>query len=115
MGLISRVSSRTYRGRHSAINIADFSPELKTSKRKMVLDIEAFRPEAGGNPDKVKENQKKRFKSVALVDVVVENDKLWRKARFLLDNSNKTKNIVNKLIGERMKKKMDQGDTDVLP
>lgn len=81
----------------------------------MVLDIEAFRPEAGGNPDKVKENQKKRFKSEALVDVVVENDKLWRKARFLLDNSNKTKNIVNKLIGERMKKKMDQGDTDVLP
>ena len=27
----------------------------------MVLDIDQFRPEKGGNPDKIKENQKKRF------------------------------------------------------
>ena len=27
----------------------------------MVLDIDQFRPEKGGNPEKIKENQKKRF------------------------------------------------------
>jgi len=32
----------------------------------MVLDIDAFRAEKGGNPDKVRENQRKRFKDVAM-------------------------------------------------
>ena len=27
----------------------------------MVLDIDQFRTEKGGNPEKIKENQKKRF------------------------------------------------------
>lgn len=43
----------------------------------MVLDIELFRADKGGNPDKIKENQAKRFKDVTLVDKVVENDTQW--------------------------------------
>lgn len=44
----------------------------------MVLDLDLFRPDKGGDPDKLKDNQKKRFKSVDLVTAVVENDAKWR-------------------------------------
>jgi len=70
----------------------------------MVLDIDAFRAEKGGNPDKVRENQRKRFKDVAMVDKVMETDENWRKARFDADNLNKLKNMASKVIGEKMKK-----------
>merc|ERR1712012_209212 len=82
---------------------------------KMVLDIDAFRPEKGGSPDKVRENQKKRFCDVGAVDKVVETDEKWRKARFDADQFNKLKNMVSKVIGEKMKKKEAIGDDDALP
>jgi len=81
----------------------------------MVLDIELFRPEAGGDPEKIRLNQQKRSKPTELVDTVVNNDKLWRKSMFRQDNCNKMKNICSKAIGERMKKKLPQGDSDALP
>lgn len=46
----------------------------------MVLDIELFRSDKGGDPAKIRENQAKRFKDVTLVDKVVENDTQWRKS-----------------------------------
>ena len=49
----------------------------------MVLDIELFRADKGGNPDKIKENQAKRFKDVTLVDKVVTHDTQWRKSKFI--------------------------------
>lgn len=51
----------------------------------MTLDIDAFRPEKGGDPEKVRENQKRRFADPAMVDKVVESDELWRKGRNELD------------------------------
>ena len=45
----------------------------------MVLDIDHFRAEKGGNPEKVRENQKKRFKDVSMVDKVLQSDEKWRK------------------------------------
>merc|ERR1719471_947051 len=78
----------------------------------MVLDIDQFRLEKGGNPDKIKENQKKRFCDEAMVDKVVEFDNLWRQARFEADNWNKLKNMASKVIGE--KKKEPVGDSDSL-
>merc|ERR1712226_871253 len=116
MGLISRVSSRTYRheDRATTLLLRNLRPRTQLSKR-MVLDIELFRPEAGGDPEKIRENQRKRSKPTELVDKVVENDKLWRKSMFQQDNCNKIKNICSKAIGERMKAKQPQGDTDVLP
>jgi len=45
----------------------------------MVLDIELFRADKGGDPDKIRENQRKRFKDVSYVDKVVEADSKWRK------------------------------------
>ena len=45
----------------------------------MVLDLELFRADKGGDPDKIRENQRKRFKDVSYVDNVVEADTKWRK------------------------------------
>lgn len=45
----------------------------------MVLDVDLFRADKGGDPDKIKENQRKRFKDVSYVDKLVEADTKWRK------------------------------------
>ena len=50
----------------------------------MVLDIELFRADKGGDPQKVRENQAKRFKDVKLVDKVVEADTRWRKCKWMM-------------------------------
>jgi len=86
----------------------------EVSPFNMVLDIDQFRSEKGGNPEKIKENQKKRFKDEGMVDKIVEYDNLWRQARFEADNWNKLKNMASKAIGEKMKKKEPVGDSDTL-
>ena len=48
----------------------------------MVLDINIFRDDKGGSSDKVRENQKKRFKDVSLVDRVTDADNKWRQCKF---------------------------------
>lgn len=47
----------------------------------MVLDVDLFRSDKGGNPDKIRDNQKKRFKDIGLVDLIVENDLKWRQCK----------------------------------
>lgn len=47
----------------------------------MVLDIDLFRADKGGDPEKMRENQKKRFKDVKLVDLIVEKDNQWRQCK----------------------------------
>jgi seryl-tRNA synthetase len=82
----------------------------------MVLDLDLFRPEKEGyDANKVRESQKKRYKDVGLVDKVEEADAEWRKNRFYGDELNRLKRICSKEIGEKMKKKEPQGDSDVLP
>lgn len=78
----------------------------------MVLDIDLFRVDKGGDPEKIREIQKKRFKDLSLVDVVVNKDKIWRQLRHNADNWNKLKNICSKTIGEKMKKKEAPGDVN---
>ena len=48
----------------------------------MVLDLELFRADKGGDPAKIKENQAKRYKDVTLVDKVVDHDTAWRKCKY---------------------------------
>lgn len=48
---------------------------------RMVLDLVLFRSDQGGDPDKVRELQKKRFKDVAHVEKVIEADTRWRKCK----------------------------------
>jgi len=83
--------------------------------QNMVLDLELFRADKGGNPAKIRENQAKRFKDVTLVDKVVEHDTAWRKLRFRADLLNKLKNVCSKEIGEKMKKKEPVGDDEDVP
>ncbi|XP_067622633.1 serine--tRNA ligase, cytoplasmic [Eurosta solidaginis] len=76
----------------------------------MVLDLDLFRSDKGGNPLAIRENQRKRFKDLALVDTVIEKDTEWRQRRHRADNLNKAKNQCSKVIGEKMKQKEPQGD-----
>ena len=47
----------------------------------MTLDIDLFRPEKGGDPDKIRKNQERRFADPAMVDKVVKSDEEWRKGK----------------------------------
>ncbi|XP_060930309.1 serine--tRNA ligase, cytoplasmic [Limanda limanda] len=81
----------------------------------MVLDLDLFRTDKGGDPEAVREIQRKRFKDVSLVDKLVAADTEWRKCRFNSDNLNKMKNLCSKSIGEKMKKKEHVGEDEAVP
>ena len=81
----------------------------------MVLDLDHFREDKGYNPEKIRENQRRRFKDVTLVDTVITRDKSWRQLRHRADNLNKLKNVCSKEIGEKMKRKEPQGDDETVP
>jgi len=81
----------------------------------MVLDLDFFRKDKGFDPERIRENQKKRFKDVQLVDIVIEKDKHWRQLRHRADNLNKLKNMCSKEIGDKMKRKEPLGDVDIVP
>lgn len=78
----------------------------------MVLDLDLFRVHKDGNPEKVRENQRRRFKDVKLVDTVIEQDTLWRELRHAADNWNMLKNLCSKEIGRKMKSKEPVGAED---
>eukprot|EP00898_Chlorokybus_atmophyticus_P004817 jgi/Chlat1/5336/Chrsp35S05268 len=75
-----------------------------------MLDINLFREEKGGNPDLVRESQRRRFAPVEWVDQVVEHDKKWRECRFQLDNLNKEFNKINKQIAQKKIAKADASE-----
>jgi len=82
----------------------------------MVLDLELFRSDKGNDPEKIRENQRKRFKDVGLVEDVIKHDAEWRSLRHTADSLNKLKNLCSKVIGDKMKKKEPQGsEEDVVP
>ncbi|XP_059914127.1 serine--tRNA ligase, cytoplasmic [Gadus macrocephalus] len=81
----------------------------------MVLDLDHFRTDKGGDPELIRETQRKRFKDVTLVDKLIAADTEWRKCRFTADNLNKMKNLCSKSIGEKMKKKEPVGEDDSVP
>lgn len=47
----------------------------------MVLDLDLFRTDKGGDPEIIRETQRKRFKDVTLVDKLVAADTEWRKCK----------------------------------
>merc|ERR1711874_537342 len=75
----------------------------------MVLDIDEFRVEKGGNPDRIGENQRNRFCEEGMVDKIILCDNMWREARFKADNFNKLNKLASKAIGEIMKKERRKG------
>lgn len=56
----------------------------------MVLDIDLFREEKGGNLEVIRKSQKDRYKNVEIVDKVIQIDVKWRESKFL--------SIIMKLI-----------------
>ena len=44
-----------------------------------MLDINEFREDKGGNPEKIRESQRRRHASVELVDEIIELDRSWVK------------------------------------
>ena len=49
----------------------------------MVLDLDLFRADKGGDPEKMRELQRKRYKKPEVVDQILEADEKWRRLRFL--------------------------------
>ena len=69
----------------------------------MVLDLDLFRVDKGGDPERVKQTVTNRYKDVQAVDQVVDLDSKWRKCRHDLDRLNKAKNSISKSYGSKMK------------
>lgn len=46
-----------------------------------MLDIDLLRADKGGQPNLVKESQRKRYKNEELVDRVVKDDLEWRQSK----------------------------------
>jgi seryl-tRNA synthetase len=77
----------------------------------MVLDINLFRKEKGGDPDLIRESQRRRFKPVEIVDEIIALDEEWRKLQFQVDEVKKAQRNLSKEIGALYKaKKAEEGD-----
>jgi len=77
----------------------------------MVLDIDLLRVERGGDPDLVRTNQRQRFADPGLVDTILQWDEKWKKARFQADHLNRSKNLVSRKMGEKIKKEKLQNSS----
>ncbi|KAF2368459.1 Serine-tRNA ligase type1 [Trinorchestia longiramus] len=80
-----------------------------------MLDIVLFREDQGGNPELVRQSQKRRFKDVGAVDKVIELDTLWRAARHKADLLNRMGNVISKTVGEKKKAKEAEGTDSTIP
>jgi len=69
----------------------------------MVLDLDLFRADKGGDPNRVRDSVKKRFADETAVDRVIQLDSQWRSCRSHLDKLNQAKNAISKAYGAKMK------------
>jgi len=67
------------------------------------MDINLFRKDKGGDPEIVRESQRKRFADVNVVDEIIELDKEWISAKYELDQKRKTFGTLNKTIAQKKK------------
>lgn len=99
--------------------VPHLSCDPHTQSLTMVLDLDLFRVDKGGDPDRVRQTVVNRFKDVATVDQVIALDVKWRKFRHELDRLNKAKNSISKSYGAKMKagkgKEEAAGDADKSP
>ncbi|KAI0983365.1 hypothetical protein GJ496_000231, partial [Pomphorhynchus laevis] len=79
----------------------------------MVLDVDFFRKDKGGDPDLIRLSQKQRYKNQNLVDEVLHNDSEWRAVRFKVDQWNKFKNLCGKAISDKIKADKKQRNQQV--
>src|SRR5699024_4242448 len=73
------------------------------------LDLDLFREDKGGDPERVRAHVRNRFADVSTVDSVILLDKKWRQSRHNLDQLNKAKNKISKEYGNKVKQ-LKQGN-----
>ena len=69
----------------------------------MPLDITKFREYAGGNPEQIRESQRRRFASVELVDEIISKDEQWRGLTGAIDDLKKRRNAIQKEVAVKKK------------
>ena len=69
----------------------------------MPLDINMFRVERGGNPNLVKESQRRRYADPGAVDVIIDLDTQWRASQHTMESLQKVVGYVSKAVGAKMK------------
>ncbi|CAH8585272.1 unnamed protein product [Heterobilharzia americana] len=70
------------------------------------------RVDKGGDPELIRSSEIKRFRGTKRVDLVLEADENWRKARFRADNLNKLKNLCSKTVAKRIQEKNNSPDCE---
>jgi len=75
-----------------------------------MLDILLFREDKGGNPNLVRESQRRRYAPVEIVDEVIKLDKEWREKQHQLDNLRRDFGALNTEIGKKKKAKENADD-----
>ena len=69
----------------------------------MSIDINLIRADKGGDPLKVIESEKKRFKDTKNVEDLIKLDQDWRKEKYKLDSLRREYNIINTAIADKKK------------
>jgi seryl-tRNA synthetase len=80
----------------------------------MPIDINLLRKDKGGDPDKVRESEKRRFRKIDLVDEVIALDEQWIKAQYDTEQVKKEQNAIQKQITERKKASKGQDKCEEL-
>jgi seryl-tRNA synthetase len=68
-----------------------------------MLDIRLFRTEQGGNPEVIRESQRRRYADVGVVDRVIALDERWRQTQFQVDALRRELNESSKRVGALIK------------
>lgn len=76
----------------------------------MPLDINLFRNDRGGDPEKVRESQRRRYDSVEIVDEIISMDNDWRSMTGDIDKLKAKKNAIQKEVGKKKKAKEECDD-----
>jgi seryl-tRNA synthetase len=74
----------------------------------MTIGIELLRAEKGGNPELVRESERRRFRSGELVDAVIDLDKQWVTAKFNTDQKRKEIGKLQSTITDRKRSSKGQ-------
>ena len=72
-----------------------------------MIDLQQLQVEKGGNPEVVRESQRKRFASIELVDEVLSLYKNWVSLEFQLNQMQQEVNAIQKVITTKKKAKED--------
>ncbi|KAJ1938057.1 Cytosolic seryl-tRNA synthetase, partial [Linderina pennispora] len=75
-----------------------------------MLDINMFQIEKGGNPEAIRESQRRRGADPKIVDEIIADYQEWTKVNFELNAVNRSINAVQKDIGKKFKAKEDASE-----